>query len=357
MEIITRNTNTLAPTAYAKLNGRGQLMTSRNGPVRRILEPVTVCLMRPWERVHFSVARDANPFFHLIEAMAMLAPVNNIGLMAHFAKSMSQFSDDQKTQNAFYGTRARRWGIIHNDLRFTVDQVAMVIKELIEKPDTRQAVVQLWDPADLLKTTVDKACNLCMLFDIVPGEDVHGDGTTRPAKVVRMTTFNRSNDAVLGGISGANVVHLSFFHEYVALAVGIPMGSWWHVSNNLHAYVDQPQWQKVAVIDESIDMYDGVADSRMAKWDHVPLMVSRQTFDREVLNLMSRMEGNYAALEPFPVSDFTEPFLKDTVIPAFNAWQLYKLGNRATALASCEDIAAPDWQLACTRWMERRQRG
>src|ERR1044072_2586002 len=181
MEIISRNTNTLAPSVYAKLKGRGETFTSRNGPVIRIMEPFTVCLLRPWERINFSVIRDCNPFFHLMEAMAMLAPVNNVGLMAHFAKNMSSFSDDGITFNAFYGTRARQWellGVAGEHPGPRVDQLNLVIKELIEKPDSRQCVVQLWDPADLLITTKDKACNLCMLFDIVPGEPEHGDGPT-----------------------------------------------------------------------------------------------------------------------------------------------------------------------------------
>lgn len=368
MEIISNNTNTLAPDVYAKLRGRGHAYSSRNGPVLRIFEPFTVCLQRPWERVNFSAVRDANPFFHLIEAMAMLAPVNHVGLMSHFASSMKQFSDDGHSYNAFYGTRARCWelpseevqsGIGSHQEHREVDQLDAVIKELLAKPDSRQCVVQLWDPEDLLRTTKDKACNLAMLFDIIPGGldySDHGDGPTTPTQVVRMTSFNRSNDAVLGGISGANVVHLSFFHEYVARGVGIAQGSWWHVSNNLHAYTDQAQWQRVSTVDDNVNEY---ANGRLP---HEPLFKDRAVFDREVKTLMSWMVDAYETLSYIPGSfqvdrgPFTEPFLADTVLPAFNAWQTYKRGERSLALLQCQKIHAADWRLACTRWMGRRQK-
>jgi thymidylate synthase len=351
MEIISRNTNTVAETVYRKLREQGVAFTSRNGPVLRFMEPVTICLHRPWERVNFSAIRDANPFFHLIEAMAMLAPVNSAPLMTHFAKSMAGFTDDGRTYNAFYGSRAREWVTPQTFAQQTdpLDQLSLVVKELIVKPDSRQCVVQLWDPTDLVTATKDKACNLCLLFDIVPGCGLHGNGFAYPSTVVRMTSFNRSNDAVLGGVTGANIVHLSFFHEYVANCLGIPTGSWWHVSNNLHAYTEQNQWIKLTQAQDWEDLYG------LQQVEPMKLVQNKQRFDRELTTLMETMNACFAECLSLPDEHrFDEPFLGDVVVPVFDAWQAYKRGEKPRALTLCNNIEASDWRVACRRWITRR---
>lgn len=70
---------------------------SRNGDVLQIPEPLMVTYQRPWERVLFNAARDCNPFFHLVEAMWMLAGRNDVETVAHYASNMSNYSDDGET--------------------------------------------------------------------------------------------------------------------------------------------------------------------------------------------------------------------------------------------------------------------
>lgn len=331
MEIIENNTNTLSNRVYPMLqvpqNVREE--SSRNGPVIRFKQPVSICLLRPWERVHFGERRDANPFFHLIEAMAMLAGCNSVALMCHFAKPMAAFSDDGTTYNAFYGTRAReRWG----------DQLAVVIQQLSESPFSRQAVVQLWDPADLTKSTKDKACNMSLLF-------------WAGARGLSMTSFNRSNDAILGGVSGANIVHLSIFHEYVANCLGVSMCEWWHVSNNLHVYKEQPKWN--AVKDERVpNLYDH------RSWTLPPLLHNRAKFDAQLHQLVQHMDRNHGQLKSIPMvihEGTNEPFLRHTVIPLWNAWQAHKRGKSEEVDAYLEAIISPDWKQACQDWILRRR--
>ena len=144
MEYTARNHNQLAPQVYQDLQRIGVRQTSRNGPVLRMPRVTTLVALCPRERVNFCPARDANPFFHLAEAAAMLASANDVELMAHFAKNMRAYSDDGERYNAFYGERLRStWG----------DQLNAVVLELQAKPDSRQALAQIWDPLDLTKST------------------------------------------------------------------------------------------------------------------------------------------------------------------------------------------------------------
>jgi hypothetical protein len=225
MEFTARNHARLAPQVYQHLLNHGIKGPSRNGEVVRMPGVTTLIVERPWERVNLDPFRDCNPFFHLMESIAMLAPFNAVTFLSHFAKNMSNYSDDGTSFNAFYGTRVfETW----------FDQLEVIIHTLRKDPDSRQCVALLWNPEDLLKTTKDKACNLMFIFSI--------DEQQR----LVMTTFNRSNDAIWGILTGANVVHLSFFQEYVALALQRDMGPWTHVSNNLHVYTANPKWPGIA---------------------------------------------------------------------------------------------------------------
>lgn len=330
MEYRAQNYNQLAPQVYQDLRLNGVRSTSRNGDTLRLPGVNVLTVYRPWERVNFSQVRDANPFFHLMEAMAMLVSFNSAPFLAHFAKNMLAFSDDGKTFNGFYGERIRTtWG----------DQLAAVVKELREKPDSRQAVIQIWDPADLCKQTKDKACNTQLMFSLENG-------------VLRMTSINRSNDAIWGTLTGANVVHFSFFHEYVACALDVAMGEWSHVSNNLHVYVDNPKWAALSIDPFTHDLYGGPF-----QMGHVPLFTGpAESFDIRLRLLVEQFDrcvregtlcGDSACVREYP-------FLLDTVVPVFNTWQLHKMGREQEAMATAQFIQAKDWQVACRLWLRRR---
>ena len=73
MQIITGNPNTALQDGLWLLKTSGILNDSRNGRVVQAPGPVASVYRNPLERVVFSPLRDANPFFHLYEALWMLA--------------------------------------------------------------------------------------------------------------------------------------------------------------------------------------------------------------------------------------------------------------------------------------------
>ena len=64
---------------------------SRNGTTYEALEPVTTVYEKPWERVMLVKARDANPFFHFIEGLWMLAGRNDLKPLTYLVSSMKIF--------------------------------------------------------------------------------------------------------------------------------------------------------------------------------------------------------------------------------------------------------------------------
>lgn len=335
MEFIARNYNQLSAQVYRALLADGRSASSRNGDVLRLPGVTTLIVSRPWERVNTDPLRDANPFFHLMEAMCMLAPLNDAELIAHFAKNMLSYSDDGKTFNAFYGTRL----LAHREVGNQLDTIIDILRK---DPDSRQCVAQIWDPTDLSKSTKDKACNLMALFDIQSGR-------------LHMTTFNRSNDAIWGILTGANVVHFSFFMEYVACALDLPMGLWTHVSNNLHVYTGNDKWPHLATREEPApDHYE--TDDQVQKLftgDH-------KAFRTALIGTLSGIK--WAAQNHVTACyrrDLFGPqdFLEHTVVPMFNVWQLHRGGFPLEILVKdINQIVSPDWRAASLRWISTRPR-
>lgn len=341
--IKTRNLHTLAPLLYEEFLEHGYQRETRNGKVTRLPGTTSVEITHPKENVCLFQSRDANPFFHLIEAIAMLSGRNSNRLLSYLASNMSNFSDDNIRYNAFYGERARvKWG----------DQINLVIQELRAKPESRQAVVNLWDPTDLLRETRDKACNLCMIFSVEDG-------------VLTMTTFNRSNDAVWGFGTGANMVHLPFFMEYVAGALNLSMGSWFHTSANMHVYEWNDKW--TALIEDpklTEDPYQFFQYRKISLWSGV---ASSWDLDNAMESLLDEMVGcihSGKLLHTVSVPAGGPLFLREVVAPMFNIFHVRKVFMRDKSIdaltygnavnAFLKQMPECDWKAAANMWLSNR---
>lgn len=235
---------------------------SRNGNVLMANEPITITYTHPRERVLFNPARDANPFFHLYEALWMLAGRNDVGSVAYYAKQMREYSDDGETLNGAYGYRWRGqyltieteippskefpYGCRESEAK-RIDQLDILADHLKAQPESRRAVLQMWNVEDdLLKvgrgwgefkaymegvgnnlddftqaqlkdrydewnvSSKDVCCNLSVMFSVrttrsttrervLPTVGVPSNGST----YLDMTVTNRSND-LIWGLLGAN---------------------------------------------------------------------------------------------------------------------------------------------------------
>ena len=345
--IEARNMHDLTTALLPLFGTHGIKESSRNGDVLRL--PGTVCctLYHPMENVCLFPARDANPFFHLIEAMAMLVGYNSNPLLSFFASNMSNFSDDGQTYNAFYGTRAR--------VTFG-DQLLACINLLHQDPDTRRAVVSLVDPADLTKQTKDVACNLNMVFSV------------RDEKVC-MTTFNRSNDAIWGFATGANMVHFPFFQLFVANSLGREVGEWTHVSNNMHVYLWNEKYQ--ALCNDVAERVEEGAENPyvVMSFDKNNLFEReglRGVFEEQMLYVLKGMEISVRLQDPVCLErhGYYLQFIRNTVIPMFNTFVEYKRGRSEKKQTkdiyeSCREHFTlmperSDWRFGAEMWLAKR---
>lgn len=361
---------------------------SRNGNVLMIEEPVTVTYSHPRERVLFNTARDANPFFHLMESLWMLAGRNDVAPLSYYNSKIADFSDDGKTFNGAYGYRWRHvdgpltvvdTGIGEFEETPDIDQLDLLVNHLKADPASRRAVLQMWNVEDdLLKIggakkddptgelekkgwhnykyvpgSKDVCCNLSVMFSLRERREVVDDFGEAETEVsyLDMTVTNRSNDLVWGML-GANYVHFSFLQEYMAARLGVEVGSYHHFTNNLHAY--EWNWKPEEWLAEynNRDMFSSplleYGKAELEGYSAPPLVSNPQTFEAELSAFVERHSKDAMA------GEYKEPFLAKVAQPLLIAFHHYKRRNFKEALLCAEKIEAKDWQLAAINWLVRR---
>lgn len=303
---------------------------SRNGNVIRLPWPVLTSYERPRCRVLINRVRRANPFFHLMEALWMLAGRNDIKFVAKFNQRMTDYSDDHgKTQPAAYGHRWRD--------HFDHDQLHFVINELRNCPQSRRAVINMWDPNTDIGAVVrggkDVPCNTSIYF------------LQRPDGRLDMTVSCRSNDAIWG-CYGANVVHMSVLHEYVAHCVNMPLGTYHQFSNDLHIYTDVFSW------DEMLKMRD---EQKVAYPGGMPLIApgeSAFSFNQDLENFFLATDNDGLIVKAYHTD-----FFNRVVSPMWVAWELYKQGHVVEAENMTMQIVSADWRIAANEWLRTSKAG
>ena len=392
MQIITCDSpNEGLEDALWLLKTTGVTTDSRNGKVVRAPGPVATVYRDPTNRVMLSPLRNANPFFHLYEAIWMLAGNNDAASVARYAATMNMFADNGTLWGA-YGFRWREF--------FGFDQLEEIINLIRQDGSTRRAVLSMWSPVgDLVTeeptqikfalkdqwqrecaevypqarvlfgagtiTVVDSNARTVGVWDTTKGEG----WATRPTMGGRyskdvpcnthvyfdptqgkldMTVCNRSND-IVWGCYGANMVHMSVLQEFVASAVGLPVGVYTQVSNNFHSYVDRADVQR---------LMDAQAPNQ-ASWPIAYEADLRYKSLRKVaLNSdteWQRWLDDAVMFVAFPTATngLLAPFFEHVARPLMTAHAAYKDGDMTSAYRHAAECVAQDWRLAATEWLKR----
>ncbi len=303
-----------------KMRVYGMEEDSRNGPVRSILNPVVLRLMEPEHRVITDPTRDANPFFHVMEFIWMMAGSDDILWISQFNKNMMKFSDDGLTQHAAYGFRWRT--------HFYFDQIKKIIELLQRNPSDRRLVINMWDPdEDLGHNGVDVPCNTQLLFRVVDGE-------------LQMTVINRSNDLIWGAL-GANICHMTMLQELIARAAGLPIGEYFVFTQNLHIYESVPNFNYyMKDPPHARNVYRMPEPIRT-----VPLLQGTETYADFVEDCY-----NLVGMPRMPTGPIRTYWMRHVGSVIAQVWW----GRKAGMPYDTNQILADDWRIACEEWIARR---
>lgn len=312
------------------INKNGEIEDSRNGRVIVAPEPLCTVTIQSRERVLFSPHRDANPFFHLFEAIWMLSGEDNVTVMDSFIKDFSK--SYAETNGALHGAYGARWRML-----FGYDQLDYVVQKMIAEPHTRQCVITMWDAYgdrsdDLRGTWKDRPCNTHIYL-------------RNNESVLDMTVCCRSND-MLWGCHGANAVHFSILQEYLAARMDLEIGPLYQISNNAHIYLDQ--FNKLL----SRANPDTILDDRYIKGVRpLAMFDDPNEIDEDIHRFMESFYGRGVNLDSKP---YYNKWFADTLEPAMRAHYEFRKKDFERALTEASSIAALDWRMACYEWLERR---
>lgn len=357
---------------------------SRNGPVIVAPGPVTTVYERSTERVLSSPVRDANPFFHLAEALWMLAGRDDARFLNLFVRDFGARFADGEVMHGAYGHRWRR--------ALGFDQLDRVVEILRNDRLSRQAVIQMWDARtliddlyprggdegascdDLLGEWKDRPCNthayLRVRGDRGDKDLGHGNVVDYDNGVLDMLVSCRSNDVVWGAY-GANAVHFSVLQEYLAARIGVGVGPLWQTSWNYHAYVSElsslERRSSRAGNFSGVDMlgYSLRGNVYESGVFHEPLVSDVERFDTECARLLELHEVvDWTRVETVPpgnldcfleVGRMANTFLVNTAWPLLAAHGCWRARRHQAALGWLGLVRAQDWREAGREWLDRRR--
>lgn len=362
-----RNVNDLFYEGMHLLDEAGVREQSRAGDVMVAPWPVMSVYERPMERVLFDAHRDANPFFHLMEGLWMIAGRNDSSFLNRYISDFGQrFAEPDGDVHDAYGHRWRE--------AMGFDQLSEIVRRLRDNPQDRQCVLQMWDARtdnfengmnDLRGDWRGRPCNTHAYFRVrdvayrdPPVTDQNSAEwesriTRGEDKVLDMTICCRSNDAVWGA-HGANAVHFSMLMEYVAGRVGVQVGTMYQLSNNYHSYIEV-----LSKIGDPVDLTDH-DPYECGEVHEMPMAYDWDKFDDDLRHFMrwhdDYLWGQDEVTEPYYELDrgLANDWFLGTAGRVALARRLWTRGMRREALATAEAITSPDWRRACVEWMERR---
>lgn len=210
-------------------------------------EPVMFKITDPTARWINIEQRKWNVFLPYAESLWLASGRNDIKFIEFYSAKLKEFSDDQEYMRGGYGPRMRFFNGNSVDYRISLypkeplfenivtDQFLYVEKCFKKDIYNRQSVITLGDPSKdhfikdkSLKTTKDLPCTRLLQFMCTPDNKLN------------LTVYMRSNDLIWGA-SGVNIFNFTFLQEYFAAILGLEIGDYYHIANNLHFYKDRHQ--------------------------------------------------------------------------------------------------------------------
>jgi len=152
-------------------------------------------------------------FSGLGELLWYLAGSNSLKFIAYYLQQYEEDSEDRKTIYGAYGPRMF-------NLRGH-DQIHNVVTLLTQKPESRRAVIQLFDAEDLAAPRKEIPCTCSLQFMIRAGR-------------LNMATVMRSNDAYLG--LSHDMFAFTMIQEILARTLKVELGGYTHFVGSLHIY-------------------------------------------------------------------------------------------------------------------------
>lgn len=206
--------------------------TGRGGITQELLH-VMFTIHDPRQRWIVSRHPAMNPAFAVAEVVWLLNGRNDAAFVNHWNPRLPQYGGYGDCYHAAYGFRLRN--------EFGFDQLERAYNALSNNSDSRQIVLQIWNPQTDFPNisgkpvSPDIPCNICAFPKIRINK-------------LEWLQIMRSNDLQRG--VPYNFVQFTCLQEIMAGWLGVEPGAYCHVSDSLHAYAkDDPDLREFASVD------------------------------------------------------------------------------------------------------------
>jgi thymidylate synthase len=171
----------------------------------------------PLDRLITHPSRRSNLVFNFAEALWYLTGRDDLAYLSYYAPSVRRYSSDGlRLTGTAYGPRISRYGATG------IDQWDAVLAQLRADPDSKRAVIQIYQAEELqIPDNIDVACTLALQFLLREGR-LHAVG------------YMRANDAYRGMVS--DVFSFTFLQEVMARQLGVSVGAYTHMVGSIHVY-------------------------------------------------------------------------------------------------------------------------
>lgn len=250
------------------------LQQSRLGAMREILH-ANFYIENPRERWVISRKPAINPAFAIAEVFWILAGSNEASFVNFWNPALPKYAGKTSEYYGAYGYRLKK--------QFCFDQIELAYNVLRKNSNTRQVVLQIWDPEtdfpnqDGSPRSEDIPCNICSLLKVRNGK-------------LDWVQIMRSNDLYRG--TPYNFVQFTTLQEIIAGWLGVEVGLYLQVSDSLHLYVTDLREINKATSLASITASSNSDDLRLPKDDWEKVFA-------EIYNFMKLMSNPNMAISEF----------------------------------------------------------
>ena len=243
--------------------------SSRIGKVREILHS-TISLSNPRNRWVLAKNPPINPAFAIAEVVWIMNGREDAEFLNYWNRKLPQFAGSDKNYNGAYGFRLKK--------HFGIDQLELAFETLKYNPDSRQVVLQLWDPLkDLPKikgmpNNADIPCNINSLLKV------------KDKKLEWMQVI-RSNDFFLG--LPYNFIQFTTLQEIFAGWLGVKVGTYNQLSDSLHLYlnnvedVNNSKNKKTLINNDDLSIPKGLSEKLLKEINDKMESIIYENFNKE----------------------------------------------------------------------------
>jgi thymidylate synthase len=271
--------------------------------------PIICKISNPLSRLVTITERNWNYILPYVESLWLASGRNDMKLIGHYVSKMYDFSDDGKTMRGGYGPRLRFFNGISEDYDtgflqkqnkpigknlIEIDQYEFLNKVFLRDPHTRQGIISIPDPA---KDCFGSDHNLRRTKDFPCTSSLHFQ---RNGNKLDLIVHMRSNDLVWGA-TGVNIFNFTFIQEYFTQILGLEIGAYYHIVDNLHYYENfREMLEQIAEINNAID----------ESYNYRKSFNSLSEFD-EKLKLLQFYERDLREKKKLEQMDFGDEFFND----------------------------------------------